>query len=283
MNTLSQDRPRVLIVDDQKNWREALYDMLNPMYEVETAASYDEAEHKLRQRAFHVLVADQRLVDADEINTQGILLLGVVSELRDGTQAIIVTGYPTIETAKEALRGRDAYDYILKYPEEGGPFNIRQYLERVRGAAEKAMLARQKATTLDFSVSALGAGLTYAKIAQSLSPGKTPDAGVLANVTKVINRLFYTLQPLAHGMSRVRSSEADQAFEILCWSRGCGKAALLRIIKGQASLDTRESRWLSQSWQLIERERFSSGSLVGISHIIDDMTFEDFAALVGED
>ena len=138
MNAISQEQPRVLIVDDQKNWRETLRDTLDPtVYEIRTAASYDEAKRLLQQHAFHVLVADQRLVDGESSNMQGILLLDEVAELRDGTQAIIVTGYPSIEMSREALRGRAAYDYILKCPDKGEPpFNI-QYRERVKEAAEK--------------------------------------------------------------------------------------------------------------------------------------------------
>ena len=118
MNALSDEKTRVLIVDDQKNWREMLYDALDPnAHDIETATSYDEAKNKLRRRAFHVLVSDQRLVDADDMNIEGIVLLDEVAELQDGTQTIIVTGYPTVEAAKEAIRGRNAYDYLLKYPE----------------------------------------------------------------------------------------------------------------------------------------------------------------------
>ena len=150
MEASFRDRPRVLIVDDQKNWREVLRDILDPMCEVETAASYCEAKRKLSQHAFHVLVVDQRLVDNEVTNIQGILLLNEVREVQDGTQAIIVTGYPSIEAAKKALREYDAYDYILKYSEGGGAFNIEQFRERVREAAEKAMQIRNRDFILDF-------------------------------------------------------------------------------------------------------------------------------------
>ena len=120
MNTSFQDRSRVLIVDDQRNWREALHDMLDIMFEVETAASYDEAKQKLQERAFHVLVADQRLVDAEKNNIQGIVLLDEVSRLQDGTQAIIVTGYPTIEAAKKALKAAMPMTICSNTPRKAG-------------------------------------------------------------------------------------------------------------------------------------------------------------------
>ena len=284
MNTLSQDRPRVLVVDDQPNWREVLCEVLDPTrYDIEAAASYDEAKHKLRQRAFHVLVADQRLVDAEVDNIQGILLLDEVNELQDGTQAIIVTGYPTIEAAKDALRGRAAYDYLLKFPDDGEPPFDTQYREGIREAAEKAKQVRQRAITLRFSVSSLIAGLTYEQIAETLFPVGTMSHDVLEGVERVLNRLLYPLQPLARQMGRVWLSESDQICEILCWSRNHSKAALLRIGKEQDSLDARKAKWLKKGWRLTKSEQFASAPLVGISYTIDDVTFDDFAALVEED
>ncbi len=284
METLPQDRPRVLIVDDQPNWREALCELLDPTkYEIETAASYDEAKRKLRQRAFHVLVADQRLVDAQVNNIQGILLLDEVNKLRDGTQAIIVTGYPSIEAAKDALKGRAAYDYIFKSPEESEPpFNI-QYRERVKEATEEAELERQKAITLGFSVSSLIAGLTYERIAETLFPAGTVSQDLLEGVKRVLHRLLYPLQPLARQMGRVWLSESDQTCEVLCWSRNRGKAALIRIGRERLSLDDRKPEWLKESWRSIKDEQFASVPLVGISYTIDDMMFEDFVALVKEE
>jgi response regulator RpfG family c-di-GMP phosphodiesterase len=284
MNTLPEEKPRVLVVDDQKNWRETLCDTLDSTaYEIETATNYDEAKSLLRQRAFHVLVSDQRLVDADDENIQGILLLDEVAELRDGTETIIVTGYPTIKDAREALRGRHAYDYLLKYPEERGPFKIREYRERVKEAAEKAKQERQKAVTLHFSVSDLVKGLTYDQIAEALFPGKRVKPEVRKVVNEVVNRLLYLLQPLARGMGSARLSEVDQIYEILCWSRGYGKAALVRTGKEQSSLkDAYKADWLVENWHLVKNNEFASVPFRGVSYVIDGMTFEEFTSLVGE-
>jgi ActR/RegA family two-component response regulator len=310
MDTLSQDRPRVLIVDDQPNWREALCEMLDlTKYEIETAASYDEAKRRLRQRAFHVLVADQRLVDGETDNIQGILLLDEVNELRDGTQAIIVTGYPTIKDAKAALRGhQQAHDYLLKSPEEGGPFNIGEYRERVKEAAEKAASARQT-LTLEFSVSALVSGLTYDQIAEALHPGGTSEVRRRRRkvVDEEVNSLLHPFQPLAHGMGRAWLSEAVHIYEILCWSRRRGKAALVRIgieqepsknnfglfpgkrwaklrsyfwPSPQRSLETYKAEWLKEDWHLVKNDEFVSTPFRGISYLIDGMGFDDFVSLV---
>lgn len=283
MNAISQEQSCVLIVDDQKNWREALRDMLDPtVYEIRTATSYDEAKRLLQQHAFHVLVADQRLVDAETSNIQGILLLNEVAELQDGTQTIIVTGYPTIKEAKAALRGhQQAHDYLLKYPEEGGPFNIREYRERVKEAAEKAALARQTLTS-EFSVSALVADLTYDQIAEALHPGGTSEVRRRRGkvVDEEVNSLLHPFQPLARGMGRAWLSEAVHIYEILCWSRRYGQAALVRIGIEPRSLETYKAEWLKEDWHLVQNDEFVSVPFRGTSYLIDGMTFEDFVSLV---
>lgn len=283
MDTLSQDRLRVLIVDDQPNWLEALSDMLeSASYEIETATSYDEAMDKLRQRAFHVVVTDQRLVDEEEANIEGILLLDEVAKFRDGTEAIVVTGYPTIEAVKKALRGRDAFDYILKRPEEGGPFNIREYREQVKKAAKKAMEARQKTITLDFSPSTLATDLAYDQITESLFPDGAGRAAA-ESVRKVMNRLFYPLQPLARKMGKVYPSEPDQMCEIFCWSRKRGQAVLVRIGREKSSLEIGQVKWVGENWYPVKKQMlFESAPVSGVSYVIDEITFKDFEAMLEE-
>ena len=278
MSMLHEERPRVLIVDDQKNWRETLCDMLEPACEIETATSYKEAKRQLWQRAFHVLVTDQRLVDPDTTNIEGILLIDEVAKLRDGTQTIIVTGYPTIAAAKAALRGRDAYDYLLKRPEEGGPFKIREFRTLVKEASEKAIQVRQKAITLDFSLSNLTDGLTYEQIAETLSPGYLLTHVELDDARRVSNRLLFPFQPFAPGMARAHWLESDQICEILCWSREYGKATSVQIGRDLQQIKTHKVEWLKNSWRLVIDSEIASASLSGVAYVIDGMTFEDFAS-----
>lgn len=273
----SQEKKRVLVVDDQKNWREALCDMLDPVYEIAVAASYDDASRLLWQHAFHVLVADQRLVDADAGNIQGILLLDTVAELRDGTQTIIVTAYPTIEAAKTAIMGRSAFDYLLKYPEGGGPFKIREYRERVEAAAEEAARARQKIIASGSSVSVLVAGLTPDQVAEALFPGDRIAPDVRKVVDEVCNGLLSPFQPLARGLGKAWLSRQDQICEILCWSRKYGRATMIRIGADQRSLEPHKSEWLKEDWCLTKSGEYVSIPFRGISYLIDNMTFESFA------
>jgi hypothetical protein len=75
-------------------------------------------------------------------------------------------------------------------------------------------------------------------------------------------------------------SEPDQICEILCWSRGYGKAALVRIGKKQRSLNARQVEWLKHNWRLVKYGELLSVPIMGVSYTIDGMAFEDCASLV---
>jgi CheY-like chemotaxis protein len=274
-------RFRVLVVDDQPNWRELLQELLEPAYTVETAASYDEAQKALRQRTFHTVVSDQRLVDADKQNIQGILLLDDVKALQDGTQVIIVTGYPTITAAKDALLGRHAFDYLLKNPEEGGPFDHVGYINLVRAATDKAAHLREKSITLEFSLPDTVPHLTFTDLAACLFPENPASYAGEENTSIVLKRLLYPFQPFALHMGRNWQTGTHGPCDLLVWSREQDGAVLTRLAHEESVFSQRPIDWLKENWQLAKRDQFTLDRLVGISYVVEAMTFDDFAQLVG--
>lgn len=273
-------RFRILVVDDQSNWRELLQELLEPAYTVETAASYDEAKKVLRRRAFHAVVSDQRLVDADKENIQGIFLLDDVKALQDGTQVIIVTGYPTIKAAKAALRGRDAFDYLLKNPEEGGPFDHVGYVNLVKAAAEKAAQLREKAITLEFSLSDTVPHLTYTHLAECLLTENPASHMSEENTSIVLKRLLYPFQPLAQHMGKNWQTGLQGPCDLLVWSREQERAVLIRLAQEESVFSQYPVDWLKEKWQLVKREQFAHERLAGISYVIEPMAFDDFVGFV---
>jgi CheY-like chemotaxis protein len=278
----SNARFRVLVVDDQPNWRELLQELLEPAYVVETAASYEEAKKALRRRTFHTVVSDQRLVDADKENIQGILLLDDVKALQDGTQVIIVTGYPTIKAAKAALHGRDAFDYLLKNPEEGGPFDHVGYISLVKAATDKAEHLRQKSITLEFSLPDTIPGLTYAGVAGCLLPEDVASYALEETTSKVLKRLLYPFQPLARHIGKSWLSKTHKLCDVLVWSREQDRAILSRLAQAESTFTQYPVGWLKKGWQLAEHDRFALEQLAGISYAIETMTFDDFVQVAEE-
>jgi ActR/RegA family two-component response regulator len=126
----------VLIVDDQLTWRSLLSDVLEEEYEVTSAGSYEDALGLVtgHHPPFAAAIVDIRLDDTDPANEDGLRLLRWLKNLAVPTNAIVLTGYPSIRTAKEALKDLQAADYVLKYPEDGTPFDLKGLRIAVRQA-----------------------------------------------------------------------------------------------------------------------------------------------------
>jgi DNA-binding response OmpR family regulator len=99
----------VLIVEDEAIMRESLRDWLKDGgYEVETAEKGEEALEKIEKEEFSVAVLDLRLPGKD-----GLQVLKEATEKDPKIKGIVITAYPSIETAVEAMK-MGAIDYIVK-------------------------------------------------------------------------------------------------------------------------------------------------------------------------
>jgi len=103
----------ILVVDDEAILRESLRDWLtNAGYEVEAVERGDEALELIKKRDFGVAILDFRLPGKN-----GIEVLREAREYRPQLQGIIITAYPSWETAVESMK-LGAVDYLSK------PFNL---------------------------------------------------------------------------------------------------------------------------------------------------------------
>ncbi len=99
----------VLIVEDEAIMRESLKDWLRDEgYDVETAEEGDEALQRIGEKDFAVAVLDLRLPGKD-----GIEVLREAMAQSPELKGIIMTAYPSVETAVEAMK-IGAVDYIVK-------------------------------------------------------------------------------------------------------------------------------------------------------------------------
>ncbi len=128
---------RILVVDDQDNWRDALVSLLSKEgLAVKTIAHFAEAKEEISQEQFDLVVLDVRLVDADIFNVQGIELLQMVKAEGTAPKVIILTGYPeNIRNGVLERYGADAL--ILKVP-PGSRFDSQGFKEQVRRLLQEA-------------------------------------------------------------------------------------------------------------------------------------------------
>ena len=104
-----ETKKRVLIVEDETIMRESLRDWLTDSgYDVETAGEGEEALRTIAERDIGVAILDLRLPGKD-----GITVLREARAKRPGLRGIIITAYPSIQTAVEAGK-EGVIDYLQK-------------------------------------------------------------------------------------------------------------------------------------------------------------------------
>jgi two-component system response regulator HydG len=124
-----QARPRILIVDDQRNMRATTALVLRQAgYEVIEAESGEAALSRLLAEPFDVVLTDLKMAPLD-----GIAVLRGALDISPTTQVLVMTAYGTVESAVAAMQ-QGAYDYISK------PFKEGELLMRVQRAQERRRL-----------------------------------------------------------------------------------------------------------------------------------------------
>jgi two-component system, NtrC family, response regulator PilR len=100
---------KVLVVDDEPSILQLLREALTKWgYQVTCASNGAEALDAVRNGLFDVAIMDVRMPDMN-----GLDLLRAVKAHDDSIEAVVMTGYPTISSAVEALK-EGAYDYLSK-------------------------------------------------------------------------------------------------------------------------------------------------------------------------
>jgi DNA-binding NtrC family response regulator len=131
------DRPVILVVDDDKNTRDGLQRALQRHYTVLTAESADAALALLGGgRPVDLLLSDLRMPGTD-----GLGLLRRVLAQHPQTVCILLTAYGSVETAVDAMK-QGAYDFLTK------PVNL-DHLDMLVARALKSRDLEKKVETLE--------------------------------------------------------------------------------------------------------------------------------------
>jgi DNA-binding NtrC family response regulator len=117
---LTENKPSILIVEDDANIRKTINTILQQNgYETDTAENGREAIQKSKGKFFNLALLDIKLPDME-----GTKLLISMHETQPKMMKIMVTGYPSVENAVDALNyGADAY--VIK------PFKPEKLLELI--------------------------------------------------------------------------------------------------------------------------------------------------------
>jgi signal transduction histidine kinase len=118
-------KPHILVVDDEMGPRESLKMILNPYYNVHVAERGGQAVEMLGKFPVDLVTVDLKMP-----GLSGIHVLEKLKEYDPDIEAIIITGYGSLDTAIEGLR-LGAFDYISK------PFDVNHILSLVRRGLER--------------------------------------------------------------------------------------------------------------------------------------------------
>lgn len=124
---------RILIVDNDRVYLETLMEFFENEFNVTIANNLKDALQIIQgqKTPFHVVINGLRLMnDDDPKDESGLDLLKEIKRRGDNTQTILLTLYPTVESARKALREYSAYDYVSK---SSGMEELREIVRKAAG------------------------------------------------------------------------------------------------------------------------------------------------------
>jgi DNA-binding NtrC family response regulator len=103
------EKANILIVDDEEVVRRShLRSLASAGCNAQTAGDGTEALRVMEQNPFDVILLDLRMPGLD-----GMDVLKTIKERWPDSEVVVITGYPTIESAKESVR-LGAFNYLAK-------------------------------------------------------------------------------------------------------------------------------------------------------------------------
>ncbi|OPX41312.1 MAG: response regulator [Desulfobacteraceae bacterium 4484_190.3] len=124
MNT--GQKTTILILDDEAIVLKRLKPALEKAgYEVETFTRSAEASDRVKQKDFDIVITDLKMEGID-----GMQFLTQVKDRSPSTEVIVITGFATMETAKESFQ-KGVFDFLAK------PFKLGEILGTVKKAEKK--------------------------------------------------------------------------------------------------------------------------------------------------
>jgi diguanylate cyclase (GGDEF)-like protein len=162
MEDLKMSKPGILIIDDDINLKKTLSDILKLNgYEIVTAKDGREGLALFAENPVNLVLIDLGLPDIP-----GIKVLKKIKSEHPSTEAIILTGNATLDSAIEATNS-GAFSYLLK------PYDIDQLILNVRRAIEKQQ-AEEKIIKHSLELETINAELKILyEVSSAIS--RTPD------------------------------------------------------------------------------------------------------------
>lgn len=172
---MNPSRHRLLVVDDEPDLR-TLYEitLVREGYDVECAATVEEAWQCVLGGGFHAVITDVRLPDGS-----GLDLVRRIERSGSGVRTVVITAYGSPQNAVEALKG-GAFDYLTK------PVDLSQFRHVVASA-----VGRTPART-----SAPGDGVAHRSLASPAVERLVGESAAMRQVRELVEKVARSMAPV---------------------------------------------------------------------------------------
>lgn len=137
----------ILVVDDDENIRDTLYELLSAEHDCQTAETAEQALARLEVDSYDVV-----LTDISMPGLSGLELLGTVRQKYPDTPVIIISGISDQEHAQGLIR-LGAFEYLLKpFRIEVVEKSVKRALDRRRNLLKSRPVERGSNADTDWSI-----------------------------------------------------------------------------------------------------------------------------------
>ena len=264
------EQGKVIIVEDEATWRKLYHKVLEKEgYQVWTSGRLPEALDLLDRHFFHVAVVDIRLVDDQPGNQDGIEVVKRIAQADEGTGAIIITAFGTIQMTRDAFKEYEVFEFMEKQTHDQAKF-----CQVVGQAAEEARSQVMSRKVRGLGLRDLMKGFSPQEIQEALA------SGGLEELDALFQGLLYDFHPLLPDREEARLIEREgkpAMVETCYWSRILGQPILVRFgWRQEAEAEVREfDEHPQESWAKLKVR--TSDHFGGIVYQTSDLPWERFA------
>jgi two-component system alkaline phosphatase synthesis response regulator PhoP len=207
MMDTANEMTHVLVVDDESAIRYSVSKTLQRVgYQVQEAASGEEALEVMKRHVFDVVLTDIRMPGLD-----GVELVRRIKDIDADTIVVLMTAYPSLGTAVEALR-LGAHDYLIK------PSSSQDIKQCVARGVERSRNLKRRRTLLDAirnNVSELSHGDSEIVKAFSMPNAREDERiAMVDNGSESTTNAVMNLGPLTIYPGRYQISVNDKSIEL---------------------------------------------------------------------
>ena len=199
---VKQDKPTLLIVDDEPGPRESLRIVFKDRYKCAIATCGREGIDFARNNRVDAAILDIKMPDVS-----GVEVLRELKEIDPNIECIMLTGYETIETARGAVR-HGAADYLNK------PFDVffvRELMEKCLARRHRKIAAEETTKSLQKMNEELSRALAQNDRAVAAS---VLSAGVIHEINNPLSIIAGYAQLLARDLASVNEGGQDASHNV---------------------------------------------------------------------